>query len=289
MADRPEVMPKSKLRAIVASPLLHFFVIGGLIFGIYQLRNPASGQPAGDVLRLSEGEAQRLTLDFISTRQRAPTPAELRLMIREWAVEEASVREALALGLDQGDTMIRNRLRNKLEFLAEAPAAALTPDDATLDTFYRENAARFNRDARLSFAQVLLPPGAGPEQVQAVRAELEQGADPAGISASTMLPAAVDDMASPIVEQVFGKGFSAAVAALPEDQWSGPVESGFGAHLVRLDRRSDGALPPFDTVRDRVLAEWRSAEARRLRDAYIQQLLAGYSLEPPVIADETPP
>lgn len=282
-------MPKTGFRAILASPLLHFFLLGGLIFGAYGLMNPTSEQPRDDVLRLSEADAQRLALDFVTTRHRAPSPEELNLLIRDWAIEEASVREALALGLDQGDAMIRNRLRSKIEFLAEAPAAALTPDDGTLNAYYQANAARFSQDSRLSFEQVLLPADAGPDAIQAIKAKLDGGADPAGLSGSTMLPVVVETMAAPTVERVFGNGFGDAVAALPPAQWSGPVKSGFGVHLVRLLARQDSALPSLDTVRERVLAEWRAEEARKMREAYLANLLAGYTLELPVIADEAQP
>ncbi|WP_420344374.1 peptidyl-prolyl cis-trans isomerase [Paenirhodobacter sp.] len=279
-----------RLRAILTSPLLHFFALGALAFGYYGLENPASEQPPPEnVLRLSETDAQRLALDFVTTRHRAPDPEELRAMIRDWAIEEASVREALALGLDQGDTMIRNRLRNKIEFLAEAPAAALTPDDATLEAYYRANAARFGQDAALSFAQVLLPANTGPAEVQAVKAKLEQGADPAGLNASSLLPPKVEAMAAPAVERVFGQGFGGEVAALPLARWSGPVHSGFGTHLVRLEGRQEGILPPLEKVRARVLADWRADQALKMREAHIANLLRRYTLELPEISDEARP
>ncbi len=282
-------MPKTKIRAVIASPLLHFLVLGGLIFGVYNLMNPPGEQPHDNVLRLSENDAQRLALDFVTTRHRAPNPEELSLLIRDWAIEEISVREALALGLDQGDAMIRNRLRNKIEFLAEAPAAALTPDEATLEGFYQANTARFGQDDRLSFDQLLLPAGASPADIAALKAKLAGGADPGSLGASTMLPATVDAMPIQAVERVFGKDFGAEVAAAPTGEWFGPVESGFGAHLVRLEKREAGVLPPLATQRERVLAEWRANEARKMRDAYVQSLLARYRLELPTLDGSVPP
>ncbi|WP_134681409.1 peptidyl-prolyl cis-trans isomerase [Paracoccus ravus] len=280
-------MPSPKLRAVLASPLLHFFVLGGLVFAYFNLLNPPSSRgPRDDELQLSATEAQRLMVDFMSTRHRAPNPDELHNMIRDWAVEEASVREAIALGLDKGDTMIRNRLRNKVEFLAEAPAAALTPDDATLTSYYQANARRYSEDGVLSFTQVLLPDGAGPERVQAVRADLQKGTDPASLSNSALLPPQVDAMPIPTVERIFGKDFGETVTALPLEQWSGPVQSGFGFHLVRLKMHRDGTLPPLAEVRDRVLTEWRADEARKLRETYIQNLLSRYKLNLPSFEDE---
>lgn len=96
-------------------------------------------------------------------------------------------------------------------------------------------------------------------------------------------------MAPSAVERIFGKGFGEAVMAMPLAEWSGPVNSGFGQHLVRLEQHEEGALPPFATQRDRVLADWRAEEARKMRADYLEKLLARYKLELPVIEDEAQP
>ena len=114
-----------KIGTILRSPLLHFFVLGGLVFGFYAVTAPPEARaPRDDVLRLTEAEMNRMADSFLAAWGRAPTEAESRGLVRDWAIEEVMVREALALGLDKDDAMIRNRLRTKMEFLAEAPAAA---------------------------------------------------------------------------------------------------------------------------------------------------------------------
>ncbi|WP_353474670.1 peptidylprolyl isomerase [Salipiger sp. H15] len=271
-----------KIGTVLRSPLLHFFILGGLVFGLYALMAPPQAPGSrDDVLHLTEDEANRLADGFLAAWGRPPTEAESRGLVRDWATEEAMVREALTLGLDKGDAMIRNRLRAKMEFLAEAPAATMEPDDTALQAFYAENAAQYARPAQISFQQVLLPPEASPEEVAALRAELAQGADPAGLGRATMLPPAIEDMAATAVERVFGGGFGTAVAALPLGEWSGPVPSGYGAHLVRLDALREASLPPLEAERAKVLADWRSAEARKMRAAFTDQLLSRYTLDLP--------
>ncbi|MDK3075041.1 peptidylprolyl isomerase [Sedimentitalea sp. JM2-8] len=270
------------IKSIIRSPLLHFFILGGLVFGLYALMNPPGAQPPrDDVLRFSETEADRLADAFTAAWGRPPTEAEARGLVRDWAVEEAMVREALTLGLDQGDAIIRNRLRTKMEFLAEAPAAAMTPDDETLRAFYDDNRDRYARPAMLGFAQVLLPEDADAEEIDALRAALAQGADPSGVGQATMLPPSMDGMPVPAIERVFGGGFGAAVAALPPQLWSGPVTSGYGRHLVMVQTVQETAAPALDTVRDRVLADWRSEQARKMRAAYTDGLLRRYTLDLP--------
>ncbi len=271
-----------KIGTILRSPLLHFFVLGGLVFSLYAVMAPPEARgPRDDVLRLSETEMNRMADGFLAAWGRAPTEAESRGLVRDWAIEEVMVREALALGLDKGDAMIRNRLRAKMEFLAEAPAAAMTPDEATLEAYYAENAAAYARPAQVSFAQVLLPGDATAEEVTALRAELEQGADPAGLGQATMLPPRLEAMATSAVERVFGGGFGAAVAEVPVAVWSGPLSSGYGQHLVRLDAVEVAQLPPLERLRDKVIADWRSAEARKMRGAFTDELLNRYTLDLP--------
>ena len=271
-----------KIGTILRSPLLHFFVLGGLVFGFYAVTAPPEARaPRDDVLRLTEAEMNRMADSFLAAWGRAPTEAESRGLVRDWAIEEVMVREALALGLDKGDAMIRNRLRTKMEFLAEAPAATMTPDDAALEAYYAQNAAAYARPAQVSFTQVLLPGDATAEEVAALRAELEQGADPGGIGQATMLPTRLEAMAAPAVERVFGGGFGGAVAGLPLSAWSGPLSSGYGQHLVRLDAVEAAQLPPLERLRDKVIADWRSAEARKMRTAFTDELLSRYRLDLP--------
>lgn len=270
------------IKPFLRSPLLHFFLLGGLVFGFYALMIPPEAQPPrDDVLRLSDNDADRLADGFMAAWGRPPTDDEAAGLVRDWVVEEAMVREALALGLDQGDAIIRNRLRAKMEFLAEAPAAAITPDDETLSAYFDDNRDRYARPATLGFAQILLPEDASAEDIDRLRADLAQGTDPASIGQATMLPPAMDGMPVPSIERVFGGGFGAAVAALPPQSWSGPVTSGYGRHLVKVQTVQNADLPALDTVRDRVLADWRSEQARAMRTAFTEGLLSRYTLELP--------
>ncbi|WP_138468779.1 peptidyl-prolyl cis-trans isomerase [Poseidonocella sp. HB161398] len=271
------------IRRLLASPLLHFFCAGGLVFALYAALNPAP--PALDGIALGQDEAAELAARFADSWNRPPDAAELEALMRDWAEEEVLVREALALGLDRGDTMVRARLRQKMLFLIEAPAAAMVPGEDALRAWYAANAARYERPAQVSFAQVLLPAGAAPEETEELRRALENGADPARLGRRTLLPPVIEAMPAPTVERVFGAGFAPAVEALPLAEWSGPVPSGYGQHLVRLGARRDAALPPFETVRDQVLADWRAEEARSLRKARIDALLAAAAPQLPSAAE----
>ncbi|MDF2231263.1 peptidylprolyl isomerase [Albimonas sp. CAU 1670] len=273
-------------RRILGSPLVHFFAVGGLIFALNAwLADPAPEVPDPDRLVLTAADAARLAERFERTWGRPATEAELEGLMRDWAVEEAMVREALALGLDRGDEMIRNRLRHKVSFLAEAPAASAEPDDATLAAFVEAHPERYASPGWIGFAQASLPPDAGPAETAQVLARLEAGTDPADFGGARLLPTEVERMPAPVVERVFGEGFVEALAELPPGRWSGPVRSAYGLHLVRLDGRGAAAPRPLEEVRERALADWRAQEARRARDAFAEALLGRYTLDLPAAAE----
>jgi hypothetical protein len=269
------------MSSILKSPLTHFAVLGGLIFAAYALLSDAPAAPSEGVIEMSERDARLLAEQFAATWNRPPTEAELRGMMQAWVLEEAYVREARSLGLDQGDAVIRQRLKLKMEFLAESDAARLEPSDADLQAFLDANADRFAKPLRLSFEQILLPSGAGEEDVAATLAELRQGARPSEIGATNLLPPRLDEMAVVAIDRVFGVGFGDALAGQPLGHWSGPIRSGYGQHLVRVSERSEAALPSLSDIRERVEAEWRSVRARDSRDAFSDSLLGRYSITLP--------
>ena len=272
---------KNRMSSILKSPLTHFAVLGGLIFAAYALLSDAPAAPSEGVIEMSERDARLLAEQFAATWNRPPTEAELRGMMQAWVLEEAYVREARSLGLDQGDAVIRQRLKRKMVFLAESDAARLEPSDADLQAFLEADAERFAKPLRLSFEQILLPSGAGEEDVDAKLAELRQGARPSEIGATNLLPPRLDEMAVVSIDRVFGVGFGDALAGQPLGHWSGPIRSGYGQHLVRVSERSEAARPSLSDIRERVEADWRSVRARDSRDAFSGSLLGRYSITLP--------
>ncbi|MFG6157622.1 peptidyl-prolyl cis-trans isomerase [Halomonas sp. 1390] len=274
------------LPKMLLSPLVHFFLLGALIFGGYALleEDTAAPAPPPDAITLTPERAARLAEQFAATWNRPPTPQELEGLMRSWVLEEAHVREALALGLDRGDAVIRQRLNLKMRFLAESGAAALEPDDATLQAYLDDHPDDFLRPARLAFEQVQLPPGQA-DEARAIRAALEREAAPATLGAASLMPAMVPMTAAPAVDRVFGTGFHAALADVPLGRWHGPIDSAYGQHLVRVTDRAEAVLPPLADIRDRVEAEWRAAQTKAMRERFAEALLERYSVTTPDAAE----
>lgn len=268
------------IRTVLKSPLVHFFALAGVIFALYTVLDDAPAAPAPDAITLSPEEAGRLVTRFTKTWNRPPSADEVKGLVRAWALEEAYVRDALALGLDQGDQVIRQRLMLKMQFLAESGAEAEHADDAALQAFLDKNPERFRQPARLAFSQVLLPPGQA-EEASKIRAALENGANPATLGKASLLPGTFPMTPVPAIDRTFGDGFGETVAGLPVGRWEGPVKSSYGLHLLRVTGRTEAALPPLAEIRSRVETEWRAAKAREMREAFEKALLARYTVTLP--------
>lgn len=271
-------------RTLVSSPLVHFFGVGALIFVLYAVLDDEPAEPPPDAIVLTPEAAADLAEQFRATWNRAPTREELQGLMRAWARDEALEREALSLGLDRGDPMIRQRLVLKMRFLAEAGAGAEAPDEADLQAYLEQNADRFREPARLAFSQILLPPDAG-DDGKAILASLDVGADPTSLGKASLLPGTLALTPAPAVDGQFGDGFSAALAALPLNEWAGPVESAYGRHLVMVSEREEASLPALSDVRNRVSAEWRDARARERREAFADAVLERYSVSLPDVSE----
>ncbi|MEE4108428.1 MAG: peptidylprolyl isomerase [Halieaceae bacterium] len=270
-----------KIPAVARSPLVHFFALGALFFAIFVLKNGTSTALRPDAIVLSLEEAEQLAQRFSATWRRPPTAEDLDRLMRAWALEEAHVREALALGLDRNDTVIRQRLNLKMQFLAESAVASLEPDDDVLRAYLAANPERFSQPARTSFEQILLAPGSDPEHL---KSSLAAGAAPAALGKPSLLPKDLSLETAPAIDRQFGEGFSAALTDLPVAVWAGPVESTYGRHLVRISEKLPARLPPFAEIRARVEMEWRAEKKREQRMAFGEALLERYAVELPAAA-----
>jgi hypothetical protein len=265
---------------IVKSPLVHFFLIGAAIFAVFEAVSDRPEDQAADVITLTPDAAGRLAERFTATWFRPPTPKEMDGLMRSWALEEVYVREALALGLDRGDQVVRQRLNLKMQFLAESGAAVLEPDDAALQAYLDNNPDGFLPPASIAFDQLLLP-NEQPEVSEEIRNRLEDGADHATLGSPSLLPGTLDMTPAPVVERTFGTGFYEALAILPVGVWEGPVKSGYGWHLVRITAKSEPPVPPLSEIRDRVEAEWRASKSKELQASFGEALLGRYSINMP--------
>lgn len=273
--------PSTLFHRFLRDPLLHFGLIGAGIFAVFYALNDTPAAPRENQLIISVDDVTRLTSQFRGTWMRAPTLAERDGLIDALVHEEVLVREAITLGLDQNDAVIRQRLRQKMDFLIESSAQTIVPDDAVLQAFLADRAQDYAIDPKLAFTQIYLGDHATPEQVAATLAALENGTEDAELGQRTMLPRALPLTPQWGVDRSFGAGFFALIDADVPGVWQGPVASSFGAHLVRVEGYEVGRAPDFDDVRDQVERDWRVQETKRLKDKTYELFRARYDIRTP--------
>jgi hypothetical protein len=274
---------------LLREPLLHFILLGAAIFAAYGFVSRHRTDKPGEIV-VTQGTLENIITGFSRTWQRPPTEEELRSQVREYIREEAAYREALAMGLDRDDTIVRRRLRQKLEFLSDSLATRVEPTDADLETFLQGHSDVFRSEPRFSFRQVYLNPQQHGASLSADEAHLLAGLQRAGPNADLsalgdpfLLGPSYQNISLAEVKQVFGDQFASALAALPTSRWQGPVASGYGTHFVFLSQRTEGSLPALAEIHDQVRREWFNTRRNEATEKFYQALLKGYTvkIEPP--------
>jgi len=186
--------------------------------------------------------------------------------------------------------VIKRRVRQKLEIMSEEQTASAAPTDAELSAYMTQNTARFIRPAMLSFEQIFFDGAASVSEVKravaAAKAALARGADPTRLGQSTLLPRSADQLSVELLARDFGAGFAKHLAAVPIGEWTGPVASSLGAHLVKVSARANTTLPPLDEVRQQVTHEGESERRERSRTDNYRTLRERYEV---VIEPNLPP
>lgn len=282
------------MKRMIREPLVHFILLGTALFLAYRLVGIRTGGSPGEIV-VTPGKIEHLTATFGRVWQRPPTESELDGLIQDYVREEVSVREAMALGLDRDDTVIRRRLRQKLEFVSEDIAARAEPTDEDLRGYLTAHPETFAVESRLTFSQVYLSRERRRDSLAHDAAQLLAGLARANgnIDLSELgdpflleqhyTAASVRDIAKD-----FGGHFAAALDTLPVGQWQGPIESGYGLHLVFVRERTEGRLPAMEEVRDAIRRNWADTQRLDAQETFYRALLQRYTVtieKPPAAGD----
>ncbi|QGN53707.1 peptidyl-prolyl cis-trans isomerase [Novosphingobium sp. Gsoil 351] len=262
--------PGSRGARLLREPLVHFAVLGALIFVLF-----GDATSAGERrIVIDAARVERIAGQFTQNFRRAPSPSELDALIRDDVKEEVYYREALRLGLDRDDEVVRRRMRVKMEASADTAEDISAPDDATLQRWLDTHSDRFAGESTYSFDQRYLGPA--PLRASAGLELLRAGQDYPG--APIPLPARFENTGAGQTAALFGDAFPTALDRLPLNVWSGPVASGLGQHLVRLRRREPAAPPRLAAIRQRVENDWRAAMVRERSERAYRTLLDRYAV-----------
>ncbi len=273
------------MKRILKEPLFHFLLMGAGLFITYDLVSKPGNSSAPGKIVVTVGQVEHLAAGFAKTWQRPPTDAEIKGLVDDWVREEIATREAIAMGLDKDDTVIRRRLRQKLEFVSDDIAAQTEPTDADLSAYLQAHPESFHVEPRFTFRQVYLNPAKHADHLARdaaqVLARLQQAGDKADVSAmgdSLLLENQFAAVPAGEVAKQFGEEFAAALGKVKPGQWQGPIESGYGVHLVWVSERTEGRKPELADVRDVVRREWSNARRLEGNAKFYSDLLQRYTV-----------
>lgn len=269
---------------VLKEPLFHFLV---LAVGVFVLAGLFSGTPPTSspaTITVSEQRIRSFVLAFQRTWQRSPTREELDGLIEDYIREEVLNREALSIGLDRDDTMIRRRLRQKMEFIAEDMADAAEPTDEELQEYLNDHPETFRIESRLTFRQVYLKPSRHGESLnedaQALLSELRgnDSIDATQLGDPTLLPHHHENVRKTNIADQFGPQFADEVLSLGPGKWDGPIESAYGLHVVLVEQVAKGETPDLDKIRNAVRLEWHASRRSVAKDAFVESLREKYDV-----------
>ena len=272
------------LGRLFREPLVHFAGLAIVIFAIYYVLTPHATGSGDNVIVVSAPKIQQMAAIFAKTWGRPPSADELKGQIDDYVKEEIYVREALALGLDRDDTVIRRRLQQKMEFLTDLGVDKLSPTDADLDAYLKAHPAAFEIDPLIGFEQIFFNPKKHGDRIEADAAAAlkslvaDSATDSGTLGDATLLPADLPPTSVSSIGEIFGSDFADAVGRIEPGGWSGPIASSYGLHLVRVSERKPGRLPSLSEVRSAVLRDWSNERRKELADAEINALLKRYKV-----------
>jgi len=247
-------------------PLIHFFVLGLAVFGLHAVleRKPAATDDDPYLVEVSSAEIEWMHTIFNKQMGRRPTVQDLRGQVNQLIREQILSREAVAMGLDEGDIVVRRRLAQKMEFLFKDLSAMTEPTEDDLRNYYTENRPKYGIPPQITFTQVYfsIDSRGADGAKQAAQALTKEGHDPSQAptfgDASILSPGCARCDVKEIRDR-FGADFAEAVGNLEPGAWYGPIGSAYGYHSVYIQERQEAKLPNFRDIIDRVRNDWTFA------------------------------
>ena len=263
-------------RKLLREPLIHFLGGALLVFAFFWATG-SNRDPADYAISIDETNIERLKAGWVQNFRREPTQAELDSLIDQEIAEEIYYREALRLGLDRNDPVIRRRLFTKMRFIESEETADSEADDETLQQWMDANPGKYALPPLYDFEQIYLGQISASEARQQID-QLKSGANPASFARPLSTPRTFSRAETAAISRQFGDRFVEQLEKLEPGVWSGPIVSGFGSHAVKVSAKTAGQTATLADVRKRVVNDWSAARQTEQRDKSLARLLAEYEI-----------
>jgi hypothetical protein len=273
------------MKSLLREPLIHFLLIGVALFLLFEILDNPVGPQANRVV-ITSGQVEFLKARFAKTWQRQPTGEELQELIKGHVREEILYREALALGLDKNDMVVRRRMTQKLELMSEDIAGITVPTDDDLRKYMEEHSESFRIEPKAAFRHVFVNIEERGERADdeasrllAVLSDKGNVTDPDALGDRFMLPGSYNLSPFSEITKLFGEQFSRELFKSKPGHWAGPILSGYGLHLVKVTEHVPGRMPELDEVRKAVEWEWTAAHRKTLKENIYKEIKEKYTVE----------
>ncbi len=269
------------MKKLYKEPLLHFLIIGAMIFVLFSIVNTDDAVVTNNKIVVSTDDIERLSSNWSRKWNRPPTVTELQGLVESFIREEVYYREALALGLDQNDTILRRRLMQKMEFLSNDLAELNTPDETALNDYFLDHQDKYELPARASFTHVYFSQDKrGAKAVEDAKSVLpELNALRAPEKGDTFMLQYDFTLETPFeVARLFGQGFAEQLFQSKMDDWQGPIESGYGLHLVRISEKVESRMPELASVIDKVRTDWMFEQRQEMNKEIYERFKERYEI-----------
>jgi len=266
-------------------PLVHFLILGAVLFAVYALSTGVFSSNQARRVEIGGAEIEFLVANFERQWGRGPTPEEKQRLIDARVREEILYREALAVGLDRNDVVVRRRMVQKMELLTQDLALMTDPTDEELRAFLEERRDEYRVPPRLSFSQIYFNAdrrGAAVEEdalrlLAELRSETAQPGSGSGRGDPIMLDHDYSRKDPQEVARVFGDRFAESLFDL-EPGWQGPIVSGYGLHLVHVGEREEGRVAEYEEIRDRLVDSYNRVRRQRANETLFRNLADRYEV-----------
>jgi parvulin-like peptidyl-prolyl isomerase len=265
------------IKRVLKDPLLHFLVLGGLVFVLYGYIN---GGFDSQKITISKVEVDQLTYRFQKKNFRKPTPKELEKMVESAVYIEVMSREATKIGLDKNDHIIKRRLVQKMEFVSSDLSRLSKPTKEELQKYLEQNSATYQKPTEISFISIYIDPSKGnaKSRAESITHQLKD-IDYTKLSDHFMLPLKYDNITYKELSRKFGKSFSQKISTLTTNTWSEPIESGYGLHLVYISKKVDGELPTVDSIKNILTNKYMEDNQEKSNQNFYKMLRDNYTVE----------
>jgi hypothetical protein len=270
---------------LLREPLFHFVALAVVLFLFYTIGSGLFSSDPGLRIEVKESDVVVLAENFKRTWQRPPTQEELENLVQARVREEVLYREALAVGLDENDTVVRRRLVQKMEMLSQDLALLADPTDQELQVYFQERHESYRIPPRLSFSHVYFNMDRrgpqGEEEARRVLTDILAETPPPRRAPERgdqfLLRYDFDSVSPEEVTREFGAQFAESLFGL-EPGWQGPIVSGYGFHLVYVGDKVEGRIPMLEEVREKVLLDYSRMRSERAKEALYEGLAERYEI-----------